>query len=478
MDMTTQYNGNGLIRKSVMTVDFLILNSLLAIFQFVTTGITPEFFDGATKMTFFVANASLFIGQYFYSTIIHVRRVSFIQVLKRTLLLSLLTTCIFFLSIRLLENEGGKYLSFFIIFELTFYAVLILSRFFELEILKYYRTKGRNNRTVVFIGSDPAILEMYRTLTEDPSAGYHVKGYYANKDIVNAPKDFKHLGTMEDLNKNMDSTINDTINGNPNTIDDAFVSLSHDRSEEIIKIMQFCDKNVIHFYYLPRQFGEYKLHLEGKSFMGRNVYTNRKEPLTSMSNRIVKRTFDIFVSGCICLCMLPFLPIIALCIKLQSPGPLFFKQARTGLNGKIFECYKFRSMHVNKDADTAQATKDDPRKFAFGNFMRKTNIDEFPQFLNVLKGDMSIVGPRPHMLHHTEVYGSIINKYMIRHFAKPGITGWAQVTGFRGETKELWQMEERIRRDIWYIENWSFWLDLRIIYLTAKSIIIPDKNAY
>lgn len=212
--------------------------------------------------------------------------------------------------------------------------------------------------------------------------------------------------------------------------------------------------------------------------MGRTVYSNHKEPLTLGSNRIAKRAFDVVVSGLICLCVLPFIPIIALIIKTKSPGPIFFKQARTGLNGDTFYCLKFRSMHVNKDADKAQATKDDPRKFAFGNFMRKTNIDEFPQFFNVLKGDMSIVGPRPHMLHHTEVYGSLIDKYMVRHFSKPGITGWAQVTGFRGETKELWQMEERIRRDIWYIENWSFWLDIKIIFLTAKSIIFPDKNAY
>ena len=135
-------------------------------------------------------------------------------------------------------------------------------------------------------------------------------------------------------------------------------------------------------------------------------------------------------------------------------------------------------MHVNKDSDEKQATKNDPRKFPFGNFMRKTNIDELPQFFNVLKGNMSIVGPRPHMLKHTEEYSKIIDKYMVRHFCKPGITGYAQVTGFRGETKEVWQMEERIKRDIWYIENWSFALDLKIIFLTAKSIIIPDKNAY
>ena len=315
-------------------------------------------------------------------------------------------------------------------------------------------------------------------MTEDPSAGYIVKGYYADDDIAGAPQELKKLGTMQDLNKILESKMNDTINGSCYGLDEIFCSLSHKESDQIVKIMRFCDKNVVHFYYLPRLFGEYKLHLDSKNFMGKTVYTNHREPLSSISNRILKRAFDIAVSGVICLCFLPFIPIIALIIKIQSPGPIFFRQARTGLNGDTFMCLKFRSMHVNKDSDKAQATKNDPRKFAFGNFMRKTNIDEFPQFINVLKGDMSIVGPRPHMLYHTEVYGSLIDKYMVRHFSKPGITGWAQVTGFRGETKELWQMEERIKRDIWYIENWSFWLDIRIIFLTAKSIICPDKNAY
>ena len=141
-------------------------------------------------------------------------------------------------------------------------------------------------------------------------------------------------------------------------------------------------------------------------------------------------------------------------------------------------CYKFRSMHVNADSDSQQATKDDPRKFPFGNFMRKSNIDELPQFFNVLRGDMSVVGPRPHMLLHTEMYGQLIDKYMVRHFSKPGVTGYAQVTGYRGETRELWQMEERIKRDIWYIENWSLWLDIRIILMTFVSTIHHDKNAY
>lgn len=475
--MNVPYNGNSLVRKLVIITDFIILNTILFLYIAFDPEITPDFFDKATKITVFVANASLCIGEYFYSTIIHKRRVSFLLVTKRTFFLSLLTTTVFFVFIRLL-CDGGGFFRFYVIYGVTFYSVMLLSRFCELQLLKHYRAKGYNRRTVVFIGNDPAVLDMYMALTEDPSAGYHVNGYYADNNLKNAPETFKRIGSLKELNSIMDSTLNDTINGKPINIDELFCCLSHDASDEILKIIKFCDKNVIHFYYLPRQFGEYRLHLDSQMFMGRTIYSNHTEPLASMGNRIIKRSFDIIFSSIVCLCMLPFLPFIALGIKLQSPGPLFFKQARTGLNGKTFFCFKFRSMHVNKDADTAQATKNDPRKFAFGNFMRKTNIDEFPQFFNVLKGDMSIVGPRPHMLHHTEVYGEIIDKYMVRHFSKPGITGWAQVTGSRGETKELWQMEERIRKDIWYIENWSFWLDLRIIYLTAKSIIFPDRHAY
>jgi putative colanic acid biosynthesis UDP-glucose lipid carrier transferase len=135
-------------------------------------------------------------------------------------------------------------------------------------------------------------------------------------------------------------------------------------------------------------------------------------------------------------------------------------------------------MYINQCADQLQTTRDDPRKFPFGDFMRKTSIDELPQFWNVLKGDMSIVGPRPHMLAHTEMYSHLINKYMVRHFVKPGITGWAQVNGFRGETKELWQMEGRIKRDIWYMENWSIWLDIRIVWLTLQLMFRHDSHAY
>jgi len=209
------------------------------------------------------------------------------------------------------------------------------------------------------------------------------------------------------------------------------------------------------------------------------LFASHEAPLNLIGNRMIKRCFDILFSLPICIILTLMLPFIALIIKLQSRGPLFFRQERTGINGESFNILKFRSMHVNKDADTLQATKDDPRKFAFGSFMRRTNIDELPQFYNVLKGDMSVVGPRPHMLKHTEQYSKLIDSYMVRHFAKPGITGWAQVNGFRGETQELWQMTGRVKRDIWYIENWTVWLDIRIIYLTIKNMLArKEEMAY
>lgn len=475
--MNNNYRGNKLVRRLVIAADFVIFNVLLLVLTKLAGLMVTDYFDKASKIVFLVGNMSLFIGEYFYSTIIHIRKIGFVQVLKRTLCLAVLTTVAFFFLMRLLNNSGGMF-NTCIQFGLSFYAMLIVARLCELSLLRHFRTKGYNNRTALFVGNDPAVADMYTALTEDPSAGYRVLGYYADSDLAKAPEGLKRIGDIKKLNEVMTVSINNTINGQPVNIEDVFCCLPHAESEEVVKIMNFCNKNVAHFYYLPQMFGEYKLHLDAHNFMGRTVYADHLEPLANPSNRAIKRVFDIVVSGLVCLCILPFVPIIAMIIKLQSPGPVFFKQARTGLNGATFYCLKFRSMHVNKDADKAQATKNDPRKFAFGNFMRKTNIDEFPQFFNVLKGDMSIVGPRPHMLYHTEMYGSLIDKYMVRHFSKPGITGWAQVTGCRGETKELWEMEERIKKDIWYIENWSFWLDIKIIFMTAWSIICPDKNAY
>ncbi len=175
---------------------------------------------------------------------------------------------------------------------------------------------------------------------------------------------------------------------------------------------------------------------------------------------MLKRGFDIAFSGT----FLIFSPVIfipvAIAIKLSSPGPVFFRQKRTGYMGRDFLCWKFRTMRVNEQADGMQATRNDPRKTKLGDFLRRTSIDELPQFINVFMGDMSIVGPRPHMLKHTEDYRRLISQYMVRHLIKPGITGWAPVSGYRGQTEELWHMERRVEHDIWYIQHWSFLLDL------------------
>ncbi len=193
---------------------------------------------------------------------------------------------------------------------------------------------------------------------------------------------------------------------------------------------------------------------------------------------IFHRGLDIIISLIAIILLLPFFPIIAFIIKYQSPGPLFFGQERTGLNGKTFKMYKFRSMHVNDEANRVQATRNDPRKFPFGRIMRITSIDELPQLYNVLVGDMSLIGPRPHMLAHTEYYSKLIPYYMDRHAVKPGITGWAQVKGWRGDTPELWMMEGRVLRDIWYVEHRSILLDITILILTVKAVLIPAKGAH
>lgn len=205
-----------------------------------------------------------------------------------------------------------------------------------------------------------------------------------------------------------------------------------------------------------------------------------KEALSVLSpvSIATKRCFDIVFSLAVCCILVLIIPLIALIIKFQSRGPVFFIQERTGLDGRTFRCFKFRTMRLNAECDRVQCTKDDPRIFPFGQFLRRTNLDELPQFFNVLIGDMSIVGPRPHMLYHTEKYSRLIPDYMLRHTCRPGITGWAQVTGFRGETAELWQMEGRVRQDLWYIDHWTPLLDFIIILMTVKTIFVRDQRAY
>lgn len=469
-------NGNNLVKLGVIVADFLIMNLLLLGFiKWGGENFVPQYILVAKRITIVVANMAMILSEYLFHSKVHERKVENRRVVLRAFWLTFAHVGLLFVTLRILHQSGGNFSRFMLYFGAAECVILIASRMIEVSVVRYLRGLGMNTRSVLFVGSDPALATLYERLVLTPSMGYHILGYYANVEMEDCPSGLKFLGTIEDLNARIDAEEEIWDVGR---IDELFCSMSHDETEEIVRIMRFCDRNMVRFFYVPRMFGNYQLNLKPEHFGDISVYTNHVEPLTLLSNRVVKRLFDICVSLLVCILLLPFIPVIALIIRLQSAGPTFFAQDRTGMNGRPFKCLKFRTMHVNEQSDRLQATEDDPRKFAFGSFMRRTNLDEFPQFLNVLMGDMSIVGPRPHMLYHTSVYGRLIDKYMVRHFCKPGITGLSQVSGFRGETRELWQMEERVKRDLWYIENWSFWLDIRIMLRTAWTIFVRDGKAY
>jgi Undecaprenyl-phosphate glucose phosphotransferase len=245
--------------------------------------------------------------------------------------------------------------------------------------------------------------------------------------------------------------------------------------------MEFCERNTIRFRIIPSAESFIPVvKASDLEFLGSvPVSKLRKEPLDKPLNRAFKRTFDIVFSSAVIVLIFSWLfPILALMVKLSSRGPVFFKQKRLGRDNQEFTCWKFRSMRMNKEADVKQATKDDPRVTRVGRFLRKSNLDEMPQFWNVLLGHMSVVGPRPHPIRLNEQYRDIIDKYMVRHFVRPGITGWAQVNGFRGETRTPDLMERRVELDVWYLENWSFWLDVKVVVKTVTNMLGKEEMAY
>jgi len=226
-----------------------------------------------------------------------------------------------------------------------------------------------------------------------------------------------------------------------------------------------------------RSFQQKALELE--QFDQIPVFNISTIPLDDIRNQITKRIFDLVFSSIVIVTVLSWMIfVIAIAIKLDSRGPVFFRQRRSGKGNKPFDCLKFRTMILNPEADTKQATADDPRITKLGAFLRKTSLDEFPQFLNVALGDMSIVGPRPHPIKLNEKFKPLVNKYMIRHYVKPGITGLAQVMGYRGETRHVHEMRNRIKLDRFYIENWSFYFDMKIVVQTAASVLTGNPKAY
>ena len=304
-------------------------------------------------------------------------------------------------------------------------------------------------------------------MTSDTGFGYRVLGFFDKTPGIETPEGL-YRGPIDRLDEFIAR----------HGVDEIFCTLPGSEEEAITATVEIAESNVTQFYYVPQLSSTIARTFDLYAMGQVPVLSFRHQPLKKMRNRLIKRMFDIAFSSVALICSpLLFVPV-AIAIKISSPGPVFFSQKRTGYRGREFNCLKFRTMRVNDEADKVQASKDDPRKTKVGDFLRRTSLDELPQFLNVLKGDMSIVGPRPHMLKHTEQYSVLIDKYMVRHYIKPGITGWAQINGLRGQTEELWQMEERVRHDVWYIEHWSFLLDLKIMFRTVYNAIHGEKNAF
>jgi len=365
------------------------------------------------------------------------------------------------------ETKISDYLIF------LFYSLcitgFITSRFLctilEIEFVRRYKT----GRPVAVLGLNQMGLRL-ASFFESNKKQYSFHGFLDSEDdsVLVDPSGHLLPGTCAQIKK-----------ASERNIKDVYVSLSADRMSEAGSLILEAERQCVRLKFVP----DFSQLLDGPftiNYMGEfPVFSLRNEPLEEIDNRFKKRLADIVFSSVVILFLLSWLfPLIALIIKLESRGPVMFRQLRSGRDNSKFYCYKFRSMTINTDSDSLQTSRNDSRITSFGKFMRKTSMDELPQFFNVLIGNMSVVGPRPHMLKHTEEYRAVIDKYMIRHHLKPGITGWAQINGFRGATDTPYLMEKRVEHDIWYLNSWSIMLDVKIVFLTMINILRGETNAY
>jgi putative colanic acid biosynthesis UDP-glucose lipid carrier transferase len=459
--------GNLLLQWAIGAGDLVVLNLLFFVIYHELNVYYGESSVHDLREVLLLLNFCYFFALYFVPIKLHASVVFLDKIVQRaifliTFLIFLFATCLFFL------NLGDVLATFFVIFYATAVLVFSIWRVFVRVLLKMYRRKGHDLKRIIIIGAGKNGMELYRVMKNDLAYGFTVMGFFDDNEVLKEVLP-NYLGNTNE--------VNDYVSRHG--IEEIYCTLPGTQDEKILKLLNFAEKNMVRFYIVPEFYRNVKKSLIMEMMESIPLLSVRREPLQAAYNRVLKRCFDIVFSIFVLIVIYPFLYLtLGTLIKISSRGPVLFKQKRTGLYGQEFECYKFRTMKVNPEADTAQAVKNDPRKTLLGDFLRKTNLDEFPQFLNVLSGEMSVVGPRPHMLKHTEEYSALIDKYMVRHLVKPGVTGWAQVTGYRGETKTLEQMEGRVKRDVWYIENWSFFLDLKIIVVTIINMFKGERNAY
>ena len=399
--------------------DMMVLNLMFLLVYHELDSFYTKAIDNNLREVLLLLNFCYFFSLYFVPIQLHRSIVYLDKIVQRafsviSLLIFLFATCLIFL------NVGDVLATFLVVYYVSTIVVFSCWRVFVRMLLKFYRRKGYNFKRVVIVGAGKNGMELYRAMRDDISSGFNILGFFddnlALKDILPS-----YLGTTDKVEEFAIAK----------DIDEIYCTLPGTNDEKILRMLNFAEKQMIRFYIVPEFYRNVKKSMVMEFLESVPLLTIRREPLQAFYNRALKRSFDLVFSSVVLCTIFPILYVlIGFLIKRSSPGPIFFKQKRTGLYGHDFECYKFRTMRVNDQADTMQAVKDDPRKTKIGDFLRRTNLDEFPQFINVFKGDMSVVGPRPHMLKHTEQYSALIDKYMVRHLVKPGVTGWAQVTGY------------------------------------------------
>ena len=455
------------LQITLVVLDLLVLNVVFISCQIIfTKGIHYTSSDAYFKYLT-VANAGWLLIAFFLRNYANIIIFNFENFTKRTIQVYVLWIILIFIYLFFSRELLISRLD--IIATILGYGLgLLVNKFVYLGIFKYFKNSNLLIKRVLILGFNETAKKL-TTYFEQDGLNTQIIGYIEDEENIQELSHYPILSNIADtlrVAKKLDAQ-------------EIFSTITPEQNNFIYELMYLSEKECIRFKIVPNlsMFITREVHIEYYGELP--ILSLRKEPLDDAGNRIKKRALDFTVSLLITIFILSWLiPIMALLIFLESGRPIFFKQLRTGKNKKSFYCWKFRSMKVNKDADQKQATLHDDRITFLGRFIRKTSIDEFPQFINVLRGEMSLVGPRPHMIKHTSDYSKIVESYMVRQFIKPGITGWAQINGYRGEITHPEQIKMRVNKDLWYLENWTLWLDIRILYLTVYYIFRGDKNAY
>ena len=452
MSLFKQGRYSGFIKPISYVADLVLINTfgLFWFFKEIPQLNFLLFISFGWVVTTFVSS---FYEVYRYSTVIRILKLLFRQILLFSLLMFAYS------GINLKLNFQPLVIVKYII--ASFFCISIF-KYLMFFLLKRYRSIFKGNiRKTIILGKTAQSESLEKFLTNTPAYGF------LNKKTVC----FKDRSKL-DLQVIFDYITNEEI-------DEIFCSISELNNEDLLAVVNYADNNLKVVKFIPDRSKVLSKKLQHDYYGIIPILTFRTIPLDDPLSALLKRAFDIVFSLAVIILILSWLtPLIALVIKVESNGSVFFTQLRNGYNFKSFKCFKFRSMVKNSKADIEQVTRGDERITIFGQLLRKTSMDEMPQFFNVLKGDMSVVGPRPHMLSHTDMYAKKIDKFMVRHFVKPGITGLAQVSGYRGEVESDKDIIGRVQHDIFYIENWSFFLDLKIIFQTLFNSIRGEDKAY